>query len=85
MAAGSMEQRLGSLTIFTQEDFEDDWRQIASGGFSRVFQARHRRWRTQYAIKCSPSPQQDDTRYLWPVLLPGEKLRLARFDPKSSA
>nr|XP_013010833.1 ankyrin repeat and protein kinase domain-containing protein 1 isoform X1 [Cavia porcellus] len=61
MAAGSMEQRLGSLTIFTQEDFEDDWRQIASGGFSRVFQARHRRWRTQYAIKCSPSPQQDDT------------------------
>ncbi|KAM6172438.1 ankyrin repeat and protein kinase domain-containing protein 1 isoform 2-T2 [Erethizon dorsatum] len=61
MAAGPVEQRLGSLTIFTREDFEDDWQQVASGGFSQVFQARHRRWRTQYVIKCSPSPQQDAT------------------------
>ncbi|KFO31128.1 ankyrin repeat and protein kinase domain-containing protein 1 isoform X3 [Fukomys damarensis] len=61
MAAGPVEQRLGSLTIFTRADFEDDWRQVASGGFSQVFQARHKRWRTQYAIKCSLSPQQDAT------------------------
>uniref|UniRef100_A0A0P6JC46 Ankyrin repeat and protein kinase domain-containing protein 1 n=1 Tax=Heterocephalus glaber TaxID=10181 RepID=A0A0P6JC46_HETGA len=61
MAAGPVEQRLGSLIIFTRGDFEDDWLQVASGGFSQVFQARHKRWRTQYAIKCSISPQQDAT------------------------
>lgn len=57
-----MEQRLGSLTIFTREDFEEDWRRVASGGFGQVFQARHKRWRTQYAIKCSPCLQQEATR-----------------------
>ncbi|KAM7085126.1 ankyrin repeat and protein kinase domain-containing protein 1 isoform 1-T1 [Molossus nigricans] len=53
MALGA-EQRLGSLVVFTRDDFEDDWRPVASGGFSQVFQARHKRWRTEYAIKCSP-------------------------------
>lgn len=67
MAAVLVDQRLGSLTIFTRDDFEDDWQQVASGGFSLVFQAQHKRWRTQYAIKCSPSPQQDATRYLRPL------------------
>ncbi|XP_049634632.1 ankyrin repeat and protein kinase domain-containing protein 1 [Suncus etruscus] len=53
MAAG-MEQRLGSLTIFTRDDFEGNWLLVASGGFGQVFQARHKRWHMDYAIKCSP-------------------------------
>ncbi|XP_006833895.1 PREDICTED: ankyrin repeat and protein kinase domain-containing protein 1 [Chrysochloris asiatica] len=53
MAAG-VERRLGSLTVFCRDDFEDDWRQVASGGFGQVFQAGHKLWRTEYAIKCSP-------------------------------
>ncbi|XP_008830975.1 ankyrin repeat and protein kinase domain-containing protein 1 [Nannospalax galili] len=61
MAISPMEQSLGSLTIFTREDFEEDWRRVASGGFGQVFQARHKRWRTQYAIKCSPCLQQEAT------------------------
>ncbi|KAM6158957.1 ankyrin repeat and protein kinase domain-containing protein 1 isoform 3-T3 [Rhynchocyon petersi] len=60
MAAG-MERRLGGLAVFSREDFEGDWRQVASGGFGQVFQARHKRWRTEYAIKCSPCLQQDAT------------------------
>ncbi|XP_042538931.1 ankyrin repeat and protein kinase domain-containing protein 1 [Dipodomys spectabilis] len=59
MAANAMEQRLGSLLVFTRDDFEDDWHRVASGGFGQVFQARHKRWRTQYAIKCSPCVQHD--------------------------
>ncbi|XP_054224284.1 ankyrin repeat and protein kinase domain-containing protein 1 isoform X3 [Homo sapiens] len=54
MAADPTELRLGSLPVFTRDDFEGDWRLVASGGFSQVFQARHRRWRTEYAIKCAP-------------------------------
>ncbi|XP_004712924.1 ankyrin repeat and protein kinase domain-containing protein 1 [Echinops telfairi] len=53
MAEG-VERRLGNLTIFSREDFEDNWRQVASGGFGQVFQVRHKCWRTHYAIKCSP-------------------------------
>lgn len=62
--AGGVEQRLGSLTVFTCDDFEGDWRRVANGGFGQVFQARHKRWRTEYAIKCSPCLLPDATRYL---------------------
>lgn len=65
MALGA-EQRLGSLVVFTRDDFEGDWRPVARGGFSQVFQARHKRWRTEYAIKCSPGLLPDATRYLCP-------------------
>ncbi|XP_076781208.1 ankyrin repeat and protein kinase domain-containing protein 1 isoform X2 [Arvicanthis niloticus] len=61
MAVGPLEQQLGSLTIFTHDDFEEEWHLIASGGFSKVFQAKHKRWRTQYAIKCSPCLQKETT------------------------
>uniref|UniRef100_G3U0P7 Ankyrin repeat and kinase domain containing 1 n=1 Tax=Loxodonta africana TaxID=9785 RepID=G3U0P7_LOXAF len=54
LMATSVERRLGSLTIFSRDDFEGDWRQVARGGFGQVFQARHKRWRLEYAIKCSP-------------------------------
>ncbi|XP_007934723.1 ankyrin repeat and protein kinase domain-containing protein 1 [Orycteropus afer afer] len=60
MAAG-VEKRLGNLTVFSGDDFEDDWRQVASGGFGQVFRARHKRWRTEYAIKCSPCLLADAT------------------------
>lgn len=63
MAMGT-EQRLGSLRVFTRDDFEGDWRLVASGGFGQVFQARHKRWRTEYAIKCSPCLLPDASRYL---------------------
>ncbi|KAM5245983.1 LOW QUALITY PROTEIN: ankyrin repeat and protein kinase domain-containing protein 1 [Ctenodactylus gundi] len=56
-----MECQLGSVTVFTHDDFEEDWHQVATSGFSQVFQVRHRCWRTPYAIKCSPWPQQDTT------------------------
>ncbi|XP_014640636.1 PREDICTED: ankyrin repeat and protein kinase domain-containing protein 1 [Ceratotherium simum simum] len=59
--AADVEQRLGSLTVFTRDDFDGDWRQVASGGFGQVFQVRHKRWRTQYAIKCSPCLLPDAT------------------------
>lgn len=62
MAAG-MEQRLGSLTIFTRDDFEGNWLLVASGGFGQVFQARHKRWHMDYAIKCSPCLLPEATRY----------------------
>lgn len=62
--ATDVEQRLGSLPVFTRDDFEGDWRLVASGGFGQVFQARHKRWRTDFAIKCSPSLLPDTTRYL---------------------
>ncbi|XP_066109723.1 ankyrin repeat and protein kinase domain-containing protein 1 [Saccopteryx bilineata] len=52
--AGAVQQRLGSLLVFTRDDFEGDWLPLASGGFGQVFQARHKRWRTEFAIKCSP-------------------------------
>ncbi|XP_073922809.1 ankyrin repeat and protein kinase domain-containing protein 1 isoform X3 [Castor canadensis] len=61
MATGPTELQLGSLTLFTCEDFEDEWHRVASGGFGQVFQVRHKRWRTQYAIKCSPCLQHDAT------------------------
>lgn len=61
MAVRPLEQQLGSLTVFTRDDFEEEWHLVASGGFSQVFQARHKRWRTQYAIKCSPCLQKETT------------------------
>lgn len=63
MAAG-VEQRLGSLAVFTQDDFDGDWRRVASGGFGQVFRVRHRRWRTEFAVKCSPCLQPEASRYL---------------------
>ncbi|NXW80731.1 ANKK1 protein, partial [Hirundo rustica] len=50
---------LGSLTVFSKEDFEDGWLRVASGGFGHVYQVKHRRWRTVYAVKCSPFLLQD--------------------------
>ncbi|KAM9658995.1 LOW QUALITY PROTEIN: ankyrin repeat and protein kinase domain-containing protein 1 [Trichechus inunguis] len=61
MAAAGVERRLGSLTVFSRDDFEGEWRQVASGGFGQVFQARHKRWRTEYAIKCPPCLLPDAT------------------------
>ncbi|XP_021488984.1 ankyrin repeat and protein kinase domain-containing protein 1 [Meriones unguiculatus] len=61
MAAGPLEQQLSGLTIFSRDDFEEEWHRVASGGFSQVFQARHKRWRTQYAIKCSPGLPKENT------------------------
>ncbi|NXM38286.1 ANKK1 protein, partial [Gymnorhina tibicen] len=52
---------LGSLTVFSKEDFEDDWVRVASGGFGHVYQVKHRRWRTVYAVKCSPYLLQDSS------------------------
>ncbi|NWH95503.1 ANKK1 protein, partial [Aegithalos caudatus] len=52
---------LGSLTVFSREDFEDDWVRVASGGFGHVYQVKHRRWRTVYAVKCSPFLLQDSS------------------------
>uniref|UniRef100_A0A8C5TG94 Ankyrin repeat and kinase domain containing 1 n=1 Tax=Malurus cyaneus samueli TaxID=2593467 RepID=A0A8C5TG94_9PASS len=52
---------LGSLTIFSKEDFEDGWVRVASGGFGQVYQVKHRRWRTLYAVKCSPYLLQDSS------------------------
>ncbi|NXB92160.1 ANKK1 protein, partial [Vidua chalybeata] len=54
-------RQLGSLTVFTKEDFEDDWLRVASGGFGHVYQVKHRRWRTVYAVKCSPFLLQDSS------------------------
>lgn len=69
--AARVEQRLGGLPVFTRDDFEGTWRPVASGGFSQVFQARHKRWRTEYAIKCSRCLQPDTIRYppAYPLLL----------------
>ncbi|NWR12745.1 ANKK1 protein, partial [Paradoxornis webbianus] len=50
-----------SLTVFSREDFEDDWVRVASGGFGHVYQVKHRRWRTVYAVKCSPFLLQDSS------------------------
>ncbi|XP_043852780.1 LOW QUALITY PROTEIN: ankyrin repeat and protein kinase domain-containing protein 1 [Dromiciops gliroides] len=60
MALG-VEQRLGNLTIFSRDDFEGDWQLVASGGFGQVFRVRHKRWRIEYAIKCSPCPLADSS------------------------
>ncbi|XP_023797120.1 ankyrin repeat and protein kinase domain-containing protein 1 [Cyanistes caeruleus] len=54
-------RQLGSLTVFSKEDFEDDWVRVASGGFGHVYQVKHRRWRTVYAVKCSPYLLQDSS------------------------
>nr|XP_013042657.2 ankyrin repeat and protein kinase domain-containing protein 1 [Anser cygnoides] len=53
--------QLGSLTVFSKEDFEEDWVKVASGGFGCVYQVKHRRWRTVYAVKCSPYLLQDSS------------------------
>ncbi|NXX39928.1 ANKK1 protein, partial [Tricholaema leucomelas] len=55
------EQQLGSLTVFQKEDFEEDWVKVASGGFGQVYQVKHKRWRTVYAVKCSPYLLQDSS------------------------
>ncbi|NXK37132.1 ANKK1 protein, partial [Piprites chloris] len=55
------DRQLGSLTVFNKEDFEDDWVKVASGGFGHVYQVKHRRWRTVYAVKCSPYLLQDSS------------------------
>ncbi|OXB75917.1 UNVERIFIED_CONTAM: hypothetical protein H355_012885 [Colinus virginianus] len=58
MALGAEQQR-GSLTVFSKEDFEEDWVKVASGGFGCVYQVKHKKWRTVYAVKCSPYLLQD--------------------------
>ncbi|NXX35401.1 ANKK1 protein, partial [Nicator chloris] len=60
-AMSSASRQLGSLTVFSKEDFEDDWARVASGGFGHVYQVKHRRWRTVYAVKCSPYLLQDSS------------------------
>ncbi|KFV61106.1 Ankyrin repeat and protein kinase domain-containing protein 1, partial [Dryobates pubescens] len=55
------EPQLGSLTVFSKEDFEEDWVKVASGGFGHVYQVKHKRWRTVYAVKCSPCLLQDSS------------------------
>ncbi|NWR24471.1 ANKK1 protein, partial [Emberiza fucata] len=60
-AMGTERGRLGSLTVFSREDFEDEWLRVASGGFGHVYQVKHRRWRTVYAVKCSPYLLQDSS------------------------
>ncbi|NXK87147.1 ANKK1 protein, partial [Formicarius rufipectus] len=55
------DRHLGSLTVFNKEDFEDDWVKVASGGFGHVYQVKHKRWRTVYAVKCSPFLLQDSS------------------------
>ncbi|NXP23077.1 ANKK1 protein, partial [Scytalopus superciliaris] len=59
--ASDRERHLGSLTVFNKEDFEDDWVKVASGGFGHVYQVKHKRWRTVYAVKCSPYLLQDSS------------------------
>ncbi|KAI1230721.1 Ankyrin repeat and protein kinase domain-containing protein 1, partial [Lamprotornis superbus] len=54
-------RQLGSLTVFSKDDFEDEWVRVASGGFGHVYQVKHRRWRTVYAVKCSPYLLQDSS------------------------
>ncbi|KAL2295760.1 hypothetical protein Nmel_017281, partial [Mimus melanotis] len=54
-------RQLGSLTVFSKEDFEEEWVRVASGGFGHVYQVKHRRWRTVYAVKCSPYLLQDSS------------------------
>ncbi|NXT70916.1 ANKK1 protein, partial [Chaetops frenatus] len=60
-ASCAMGEELGSLTVFSKEDFEDEWLRVASGGFGHVYQVKHRRWRTVYAVKCSPFLLQDSS------------------------
>ncbi|XP_009809236.1 ankyrin repeat and protein kinase domain-containing protein 1 [Gavia stellata] len=55
------DRQLGSLTVFNKEDFEEDWIKVASGGFGHVYQVKHKRWRTVYAVKCSPYLLQDSS------------------------
>uniref|UniRef100_A0A2K5YBC3 Ankyrin repeat and kinase domain containing 1 n=1 Tax=Mandrillus leucophaeus TaxID=9568 RepID=A0A2K5YBC3_MANLE len=64
------------LPVFTRDDFESDWRLVASGGFSRVFQARHRRWPTECAIKCpAASRPTSDVNYLIEEAAKMEKIK----------
>ncbi|NXF24964.1 ANKK1 protein, partial [Rhodinocichla rosea] len=60
-AMGTEQGGLGSLTVFSKEDFEDEWLRVASGGFGHVYQVKHRRWRTVYAVKCCPYLLQDSS------------------------
>lgn len=62
--AACLEQWLGSLAVFTRDDFEGDWHRVASGGFGQVFRVRHRRWRTEYAVKCAHCLPREAARYL---------------------
>ncbi|XP_062995092.1 ankyrin repeat and protein kinase domain-containing protein 1 [Elgaria multicarinata webbii] len=55
-----MEWHPRSVTMFTKEDFEGDWLQVASGGsFGPVFRAKHKQWRTTYVVKCLSCLLQD--------------------------
>ncbi|KAM4652779.1 ankyrin repeat and protein kinase domain-containing protein 1 [Discoglossus pictus] len=53
--ASEGEERIGSLTQFKREDFDDDWTPVALGGFGQVYKVRHKKWWTIYALKCSNS------------------------------
>lgn len=46
-------ERIGNLSQFKKEDFENDWIPIALGGFGKVYKVRHKKWWSVYAVKCS--------------------------------
>ncbi|KAG8569189.1 hypothetical protein GDO81_014290 [Engystomops pustulosus] len=46
-------ERIGNLSQFRKEDFENEWVPIAIGGFGRVYKVRHKKWWSVYAVKCS--------------------------------
>ncbi|XP_054853873.1 ankyrin repeat and protein kinase domain-containing protein 1 [Eublepharis macularius] len=52
---------MGTSTIFSKGDFEEDWLQLASGGSAQVFRVRHKKWRTGYVVKCFLGLQRDPT------------------------
>lgn len=67
MAAG-LEQRLGSLAVFTRDDFEGDWRRVAKGGFGQVFGCSTSTGGPSTPSRASPPPpprlQSEAARYL---------------------
>uniref|UniRef100_A0A8C5PNV3 Ankyrin repeat and kinase domain containing 1 n=1 Tax=Leptobrachium leishanense TaxID=445787 RepID=A0A8C5PNV3_9ANUR len=46
-------ERIGSLTLFTRDEFDNEWTPVALGGFGQVYKVRHKKWWTVYAVKCS--------------------------------
>lgn len=60
-------ERIGNLSQFKKEDFENDWIPIALGGFGKVYKVRHKKWWSVYAVKCSTAfcgdPELESTTY----------------------
>ncbi|KAG8434449.1 hypothetical protein GDO86_012717 [Hymenochirus boettgeri] len=53
--AGEVDERIGNLTLFKKEDFENEWIPVALGGFGKVYKVRHKKWWTVLAVKFSTS------------------------------